>query len=121
MGFMFCDLHVFSQITCIFYCQTTPILKTLGQFEDLVFVIMSTRENIRLIARTPLFLKSSVCNNINYTDTFENDRTKISFCLKECDTCCSFQCNREYSIKYEICGKRQVSHSVHLYLTLLNP
>ena len=26
--------------------------KTLGQFENLVFVIMSTRENIRLIART---------------------------------------------------------------------
>ena len=29
-----------------------PLLKTLGQFENLVFVIMSTRENIRLIART---------------------------------------------------------------------
>ena len=28
-------------------------LKTLGQFENLVFVIVSTRENIRLIARTP--------------------------------------------------------------------
>ena len=26
--------------------------KTLGQFENLVFVIMSTRENIRIIART---------------------------------------------------------------------
>ena len=36
------------------YCQTTPILKTYGQFENLVFVIMSTRENIRLIARTSL-------------------------------------------------------------------
>ena len=34
------------------YCQTTPISKTLGQFENLVFVIMSTRENIRLIARS---------------------------------------------------------------------
>ena len=29
-------------------------LKTSVQFENLVFVIMSTRENIRLIARTPL-------------------------------------------------------------------
>ena len=29
-------------------------LKTLGQFENLGFVIMSTRENIRLIARAPL-------------------------------------------------------------------
>ena len=28
-------------------------LKALGQFENLVFVIMSTRENICLIARTP--------------------------------------------------------------------
>ena len=43
-------------LLCIFYCRTTPILKTLGQFENLVFVIMSTRENIRLIARTPLSL-----------------------------------------------------------------
>ena len=33
-------------------CQTTPILKTRVQFENLVFVIMSTRENTRLIART---------------------------------------------------------------------
>ena len=30
------------------------ISKTFWQFENLVFVIMSTRENIRLIARTPL-------------------------------------------------------------------
>ena len=29
------------------------MLKTLGQFENLGFVIMSTRENIRLIARAP--------------------------------------------------------------------
>ena len=32
----------------------SPILKILGQFENLGFVIMSTRENIRLIARAPL-------------------------------------------------------------------
>ena len=30
----------------------TYLKKTLGQFENLVFVIMSTRENIRLIAKT---------------------------------------------------------------------
>ena len=30
------------------------------QFENLVFVIMSTRENIHLIARTPLVLVSCV-------------------------------------------------------------
>ena len=35
-----------------FTALTTPILKTLGQFENLVFVIMSTREHIRLIARS---------------------------------------------------------------------
>ena len=33
-----------------------PILKTLGQFENLGFVIVSTRENIRLIARAPYIL-----------------------------------------------------------------
>ena len=45
----------------IFHCLTTPFLKTLGQnFQKLtkllVFVIMSTAENIHLIARAPLFL-----------------------------------------------------------------
>ena len=35
------------------YYRNSPILKTLGQFENLGFVIMSTRENIRLIARAP--------------------------------------------------------------------
>ena len=39
---------------CIFYYRNSPILKILGQFENLGFVIMSTRENIRLIARAPL-------------------------------------------------------------------
>ena len=43
--------NIFCCLLCIFYCQTTPISKTLGQFENLVFVIMSTRENVRLIAR----------------------------------------------------------------------
>ena len=47
-------VNVFCCLLCIFYCRTTPILKTLGQFENLVFVIMSTRENIRLIARSSL-------------------------------------------------------------------
>ena len=45
--------NVFCCLLCIFYCRTTPILKTLGQFENL----MTTRENIRLIARTPLLSK----------------------------------------------------------------
>ena len=48
--------NVFCCLLCIFYCQTTPILKTLGQFEKLVFVVMPTRENIRLIARSSCYL-----------------------------------------------------------------
>ena len=37
---------------CIFYCRYRPILKALGQFENLVLEIMTTRRNIRLIARS---------------------------------------------------------------------
>ena len=37
-----------------YFTTESPILKILGQFENLGFVIMSTREKIRLIARTPL-------------------------------------------------------------------
>ena len=46
--------NLFWCFLCIFYYRNSPILKTLGQFEKLGFVIMSTRENIRLIARAPL-------------------------------------------------------------------
>ena len=35
--------NVFCCLLCIFYYQTTPILKILGQFEKLVFVIISVR------------------------------------------------------------------------------
>ena len=42
---------------CKFYYRNRPILKKLGQFENLGFVIMSTRENIRLIARAPFICK----------------------------------------------------------------
>ena len=44
---------------CIFYYRNSPILKILGQFENLGFVIMSTRENIRLIARAPFTVETS--------------------------------------------------------------
>ena len=37
-----------------FNTETVQFPKTLGQLENLGFVIMSTRENIRLIARAPL-------------------------------------------------------------------
>ena len=46
--------NLFWCFLCIFYYRNSPILKTLWQFENLGFVIMSTRENIRLIARAPL-------------------------------------------------------------------
>ena len=40
---------------CAYFTTETvhPFLNTFGQFENLGFVIMSTRENIRLIARAP--------------------------------------------------------------------
>ena len=53
----------------MFYYRNRPILKTLGQFENSGFVIMSTRENIRLIARAPL-LKSDVPRKIISTIYF---------------------------------------------------
>ena len=37
-----------------YFTTKTVFLKTLVQFENLGFVIMSTRENVRLIARAPL-------------------------------------------------------------------
>ena len=41
-----------------FYCQPCQFLKkTLGQFENLVLVIMSIKENSCLIGRTPFCLK----------------------------------------------------------------
>ena len=40
------------------YYRNSPILKILGQFENLGFVIISTRVNIRLIARAPLLITS---------------------------------------------------------------
>ena len=39
------------------------MLKTLGQFENLGFVIMSTWENIRLIARAPLRIVENWCKH----------------------------------------------------------
>ena len=45
--------NLFCCFLYIFYYRNSPILKTFGQFENLGLVIMSTRENIRLIARAP--------------------------------------------------------------------
>ena len=39
-----------------FTAELHQLKKTLGQFENLVFVIIPTRENIRLIARTFLLV-----------------------------------------------------------------
>ena len=38
--------------------QTDEFFKSLGLFENLAFVIMSTRENIRLIAKASLITKA---------------------------------------------------------------
>ena len=43
-----------------FTTETVQFLKILGQFENLGFVIMSTRENIRLIARAALLINRSI-------------------------------------------------------------
>ena len=46
--------NLFLCFLCIFYYRNSSILEILGQFENLGFVIMSSRENIRHIARAPL-------------------------------------------------------------------
>ena len=43
--------ETYFDVLCILFYRNRPILKTLGQYENLGFVIVSTRENIRLIAR----------------------------------------------------------------------
>ena len=43
----------FDAFYAYFTTKNSPNLKILGQFENLGFVIMSTRENIRLIGRSP--------------------------------------------------------------------
>ena len=50
-------LHCFETYFVAYYAYFAAIphqFKKIGQFENLVFVIMSTRGNIYLIARTPL-------------------------------------------------------------------
>ena len=66
------DGNLFGCFLCIFYYRNSPILKILGQFENLGFVIMSTRENIRLIARAPFQLAwkpSNYCNVSSWRNT----------------------------------------------------
>ena len=47
--------ETYFDVLCILFYRNKQILKTLGQYEK-GFVIVSTRENIRLIAR------ASLCN-----------------------------------------------------------
>ena len=63
----------------MFYYQNRPILKTLGQFENLGFVIMSTRENIGLIARCPLINIFLFLGMLNL-DIFPSKKLRV-FCL----------------------------------------
>ena len=51
----------------MFYYRNRPILKTLGQFENLGFVIMSTRDNI---AKAPLLNAVNVVNTQEIYDLF---------------------------------------------------
>ena len=44
-------LETYFDANYTYYTTNRRILKSLGLFENLAFVIMSTRENIRLIAR----------------------------------------------------------------------
>ena len=75
------------------YCQTTPNSKTLGQFENLVFVIMSTRENIRLIARSSLKL-SSAANYRNFVTSFLFFEKKIKYYISRVSSASRrFLCN----------------------------
>ena len=48
----------FGAFYAYFTTETVQFLKILEQFENLGFVIMSTRENIRLIARAPCSIES---------------------------------------------------------------
>ena len=48
----------FKRYTPLYY-PIRRILKSLGLFENLAFVIMSTRENIRLIARASLLVSGA--------------------------------------------------------------
>ena len=48
----------------MFYYRNSPFLNTFGQFENLGFVIMSTRENICLNARAPYFEITNLAKNL---------------------------------------------------------
>ena len=51
-----------------------PILKILVQFENLGFVIMSTRENIRLIARASLFYQNNLTKQVKMPQSQTTDQ-----------------------------------------------
>ena len=65
----------FDAFYAYFYHRNSPILKILGQFENLGFVIVSTRENIRLIARTPFEAEFRVISYTSHTFVFWPDST----------------------------------------------
>ena len=74
--------NLFWCFLCKFYYRSRPILKTLGQFQNLGFAIMSTRENIRLIARTPLPLQEILIfiASVSSWDSGESAQTHLSLC-----------------------------------------
>ena len=54
----------FDAFYAYFTTEIVKFFKKIGQFENLGFVIMSTRENIRLIARTPYGVYYTELNDI---------------------------------------------------------
>ena len=65
-----------------FYVNFTTV-KTLGQFQNLGFAIMSTRENICLIARTPCAISIGMPLNLIDHYKFSNFHERIAITYKK--------------------------------------
>ena len=59
------------------YYPNRRILKSLGLFENLAFVILSTRENIRLIARASSITKGATQYTLYFRREYSMDRSSI--------------------------------------------
>ena len=84
--------NIFWCFLCIFYYRNSPISKTLGQFENLDFVIISTRENIRLIARAPYRCDIGRWFGLTINDAeISSQKIKTLFAFFTVQPICSFQ------------------------------
>ena len=68
---------VYALNTYYVYYPNRRILKSLGLFENLAFVIMSTRENIRLIARASSITKGATQYTLYFRREYSMDRSSI--------------------------------------------